>query len=71
MPKKLRPAVDLMAFKCRTLKVKINLTDVQRECIGLIAPAKDMKLYWSLFIYLFHQSLTYQLMHNRDALKEY
>jgi hypothetical protein len=23
MPKKLRPAVDLMAFKCRTLKVKI------------------------------------------------
>jgi hypothetical protein len=22
MPKKLRPAVDLMAFKCRTLKVK-------------------------------------------------
>jgi hypothetical protein len=21
MPKKLRPAVDLMAFKCRTLKV--------------------------------------------------
>jgi ribonuclease PH len=25
MPKKLRPAVDLMAFKCRTLKVKTNL----------------------------------------------
>jgi hypothetical protein len=22
MPKKFRPAVDLMAFKCRTLKVK-------------------------------------------------
>jgi hypothetical protein len=22
MPKRLRPAVDLMAFKCRTLKVK-------------------------------------------------
>jgi hypothetical protein len=24
MPKKLRPAVDLMAFKCRTLKVNSN-----------------------------------------------
>jgi hypothetical protein len=24
MPKKLRPAVDLMAFKCRTLKVKLQ-----------------------------------------------
>jgi hypothetical protein len=24
MPKKLRPAVDLMAFKCRTLKVKLR-----------------------------------------------
>jgi hypothetical protein len=24
MPKKLRPAVDLMAFKCRTLKVKLH-----------------------------------------------
>jgi hypothetical protein len=23
MPKKLRPAVDLMAFKCRKLKVKV------------------------------------------------
>jgi hypothetical protein len=27
MPKKLRPAVDLMAFKCRTLKVKHYLSD--------------------------------------------
>jgi hypothetical protein len=25
MPKKLRPAVDLMAFKCRTLKVNVLL----------------------------------------------
>jgi hypothetical protein len=30
MPKKLRPAVDLMAFKCRTLKVKaITVTSVR------------------------------------------
>jgi hypothetical protein len=25
MPKNLRPAVDLMAFKCRTLKVKARI----------------------------------------------
>jgi hypothetical protein len=24
MPKKLRPAVDLMVFKCRTLKINVN-----------------------------------------------
>jgi hypothetical protein len=28
MPKKLRPAVDLMAFKCRTLKVNIIQRDI-------------------------------------------
>jgi GTP:adenosylcobinamide-phosphate guanylyltransferase len=26
MPKKLRPTVDLMAFKCRTIKVNIHAT---------------------------------------------
>jgi hypothetical protein len=31
MPKKLRPAVDLMAFKCRTLKVKEYLRVNFRE----------------------------------------
>jgi hypothetical protein len=29
MPKKLRPAVDLMAFKCRTLKVKQITTGME------------------------------------------
>jgi hypothetical protein len=34
MPKKLRPAVDLMAFKCRTLKVKRYVYDTNlTECI--------------------------------------
>jgi hypothetical protein len=28
MPKKLRPAVDLMAFKFRTLKIKRSLEDL-------------------------------------------
>jgi hypothetical protein len=31
MPKKLRPAVDLMAFKCRTLKVNIGHCDSERN----------------------------------------
>jgi hypothetical protein len=31
MPKKLRPAVDLMAFKCRTLKVKEPNTGITQE----------------------------------------
>jgi hypothetical protein len=34
MPKKLRPAVDLMAFKCRTLKVKeafVQLVNAPRQ----------------------------------------
>jgi hypothetical protein len=30
MPKKLRPAVDLMAFKCRTLKVN-NCFELQKD----------------------------------------
>jgi hypothetical protein len=34
MPKKLRPAVDLMAFKCRTLKIK-----------GF--PPQDNSFYWN------------------------
>jgi hypothetical protein len=33
MPKKLRPAVDLMAFRCRTLKVRISKT--APTCFGL------------------------------------
>jgi hypothetical protein len=33
MPKKLLPAVDFMAFKCRTLKVKIM--DAAPTCFGL------------------------------------
>jgi hypothetical protein len=33
MPKKLRPAVDLMAFKCHTLKVKLNFQQMNfRNC---------------------------------------
>jgi hypothetical protein len=33
MPKKLRPAVDLMAFKCRTLKVKFlsSVANIERS----------------------------------------
>jgi hypothetical protein len=34
MPKKLRPAVDLMAFKCRTLKVNVtpgHMTEVAEK----------------------------------------
>jgi len=30
MPKKLRPAGDLVAFKCRTLKVKQDISEVGR-----------------------------------------
>jgi len=26
MPKKLRPTVDFMAFKCRTLRVKLKIS---------------------------------------------
>jgi hypothetical protein len=38
MPKKLPPAVDLMAFKCHTLKVKSRL----------VSKKLKMKLYWSI-----------------------
>jgi len=31
MPKKLRPAGDLLAFKCRMLKVKIKITIIIRK----------------------------------------
>jgi hypothetical protein len=34
MPKKLRPAVDLMAFKCRTLKVKVAQQEIYTQGIN-------------------------------------
>jgi hypothetical protein len=44
MPKKLRPAVDLMAFKCRTLKVNgQNLR--KRLRLGKGAPSNKKGIY--------------------------
>jgi hypothetical protein len=50
MPKKLRPAVDLMAFKCRTLKVNARHPDV------LLKTIKKYKYRQNItkFILLYH-----------------
>jgi hypothetical protein len=44
MPKKLRPAVDLIAFKCRTLKVNVAKYGIARRATddSIIRRRKDV-----------------------------
>jgi hypothetical protein len=54
MPKKLRPAVDLMAFKCRTLKVKSNVSSVQK---GMGKGTFLVSLHQALYLKTYESSI--------------
>jgi hypothetical protein len=52
MPKRFRPAVDLMAFKCRTLKVKVIVNKHLYLChlLVLSSPTSEYVFYLELTV---------------------
>jgi hypothetical protein len=55
MPKKLRPAVDLMAFKCRTVKVKRRGISLNLSAYGLFFYLYDEEQNAPKRRYLLHE----------------